>query len=111
MNSWEELLQAEKETEFESLPIPRNRQEKPKVKLSREPRTWGEEQLEVYYRSILWNNPTFVRDSRAFYALANKVKKEKGEATLISVLRYCQEKGKLFPRYIIAVLNAKLKKL
>lgn len=96
------------EEETSSLPIPRS-PEKPKVQLSREPRTWNEEQLEEFYRKIKWINKDFVRDSRAYFALSNAVKKKHGESTLIGTLRGIEKNNKLFPRYVLAVLRIKLK--
>ncbi len=102
-------LQERIEEENNELPVPRSRQITKKVKLSREPRTYNEEQLEEFYRKIVWTNSSFVRDSRAYFALCNKVKKLKGESTLIGTLRQIEKNGKLFPNYVIAVLSRILK--
>src|SRR3990167_6366011 len=95
--------------EQQSLPITRNRQERPKVKLSREPRSRREEVLEEFDRKILWEMKSIARDRRAYYALANSVWSSKGETTFVSTLRQIEKNHKLFPRYIIAVLSRKLK--
>ena len=103
-------LQDLMDEEQQSLPIPRSRQKESKVKLSREPRSRREEVLEEFDRKILWEMKSIVRDRRAYYALANSVWSSKGETTFVSTLRQIEKNHKLFPRYIIKVLQVKLKK-
>ena len=105
------LQELEERIEEESvdLPIPRSRQKESKVKLSREPRSRREEVLEEFDRKILWEMKSIVRDRRAYYALANDVWRIKGETTFVSTLRQIEKNHKLFPRYVIAVLNKILK--
>ena len=96
-------MDIQQQIEEESAGLPRPRKEVKEYFSLEKTHTPIQLMLAEHEKYFSWTNKTLIKDRIAYYALAHKVLKEKGESSLKGILDWCKIK-KVHIRAVIKVL-------